>query len=337
MDITEAISFEIKESSQVGEARREILKFAHNLGFNVANEARLGLVCAELSTNLLKHTPHGGQLIIQGLSDGHRVGIELYSMDSGNGMNVADCLEDGFSSSGTMGTGLGAVKRNTDNFNIYAQFQKGSVVETRIWNESEKHHPETNFGVLNIPKPGELVSGDKVCFIETDEHVICLLVDGLGHGIEASDASNLAVRRFKENIDKPPAVALKAIHTSLRGSRGAVGAVARIDKKNMRVFFCGMGNIAAIVTSSFERKHLTSLNGTLGYEARRFMEFTVPWTKESLLVMHSDGLSSKTFEDLTSIEKQPACIIAGWLFQHYSRGNDDSTILVYKQSQHKTN
>lgn len=329
MDVTDALVFDVAESSQIGEARREIIKLAHSLGFTEHEEAKLGLVYTELATNLIKHTPHGGKIIAQGVSEGDNSGIELFSLDSGGGMDVQKCLADGYSSTGTMGTGLGAVRRNSDSFSIYSEPLVGSAVQVRIWKKPRPAVEKYQAG-LTVPKKGEILSGDKWCIVSSDTTIHCLLVDGLGHGVEASDASKLAVKRFKENLHKAPNAVLNIIHTSLRGTRGAVGAVAKIDLENSRLFYCGLGNIAALVANENKRKHLTSLNGTLGYEARKFLEVTEQWGPNSILIMHSDGLSSKTFEDIYTIANEPAAIIAPWLYQKHSKGNDDSTVLVCK-------
>lgn len=328
---TDAQSFQITESSQLGEARRGIVKVAKDLGFSQANIARLDLVCTELSTNLLKHTREGGTLIAQGLVNDLDVGIELFSLDKGRGMDVKKAQADGYSSTGTMGTGLGSVNRNSDTFNIYSEIGSGSTVQLRIWNSAVCLPDYSSQAGLTVPKSGELLSGDKWSIIELESTTNCLLIDGLGHGIEACEAATLAIKRFRENLGKPPSVVLKSIHTALRGSRGAVGALAQINHDVGKIYFCGLGNIAAIVSRQTDHKHLTSLNGTLGYEARKFMEFTERWSNGSTLVMHSDGLSSKTFEDLYNIQQQTPPIIAAWLYQKYSKGNDDSTILVCKE------
>jgi hypothetical protein len=99
----------------------------------------------------------------------------------------------------------------------------------------------------------------------------------------------------------------------------------------MRLDYCGLGNIAGMAGSTSDHKHLTALNGTLGYEARKIIEFTMPWAKDSILIMHSDGLSSKTLEDISAVEEKSAPLIAAWLYQKYCKNVDDATVLVIKQ------
>lgn len=328
---TDAYILDVAESSQLGEARRQIIKTATESGLSEANRARLDLVCLELCTNLVKHVPNGGKLIVQVLRHPSSVGMEIFSIDTGRGMNIEKALTDGYSSTGTMGTGLGSIKRNSDSFNIYSETGAGSIIHLRIWNSPKvinEYHCQAAF---TVPKTGELVSGDKWSILENENTTNCLLIDGLGHGFEACEAANLAIKRFKELAGKPPEVVLKAIHQSLKGTRGAVGALAQIDHEHGKIHFCGLGNIAAVVERENEHKHLTSLNGTLGYEARKFLEITEKWTPHSTLIMHSDGLSSKTFEDLYTICREVPAIAAAKLYQKYSKGIDDSTILICKE------
>lgn len=181
-----------------------------------------------------------------------------------------------------------------------------------------------------MPIAGELVSGDKWQVERRDQTINCLLVDGLGHGFEACEAAILAVKSFKENLHLSPSSILKIMHTSLRGSRGAVGAVAKIDLEKGLLHYSGLGNITGLVYSDRERRHLVSLNGTLGYEAPKTLDVTAPWVTGSVLVMHSDGISSKAGLDNLIILDQSAEIIAAWLYLYHTKKLDDSTILVVK-------
>src|ERR1700733_8332954 len=331
MDVTDAHLIEVTEQSQVSDARRQIVAFAHRHGFDEQTENRLALVCTELGTNLLKHTPHGGKLIVQGMTEGENIGVEVFSIDTGHGMNVHDCMKDGYSSTGTYGTGLGAIQRLTDDFDIYSALGAGVVVQTRVWTTKTADAADFSFGGLTVPKSGQQLSGDKWIILRSGATIYCLLVDGLGHGLEACEAARIAIKRFKENLHVNPASMIKIIHTSLRGTRGAVATVAKLDLSNMRLDYCGLGNIAGIAGTTADHKHLTALNGTLGYEARKTLEFNIPWTKNSILIMHSDGLSSRALEDISAVEHKSAPLIAAWLYQKHCKNVDDATVLVIKQ------
>lgn len=335
MEITDAVAYEVIESSQVGEARRRLLKFARDLGFTEKNENKLSIIATELATNLVKHSGKGGRIIVQGLNSGTDVGVEIFSLDAGRGMDISECLVDGYSSTGTLGTGLGAVKRMTDEFNIFSLPGSGTAIQCKVWNDSTTERLPFARGGLTVPYKHELMSGDKWYVADIPDGLYCLLVDGLGHGVEAAEASNLAIKRFKECLTLPPSAMLKALHTALRGTRGAVGAVAKINTVEQTIVYSGLGNISGILSVDGDYKHLVSMNGTLGYEARKTLDVNLPWNPGSMLIMHSDGLSAKTPDKISEVHTSEVPVIAAWLFQHFAKTTDDATILVVRQEKRK--
>lgn len=332
MEVTDTIEIEVTEQSQISDARRRISKMSAEFGLDEKAQDRIALVVTELGTNLIKHSQQGGKFLVQGLKNNNMQGVEIFSVDSGPGMNTSDCLVDGFSTTKTFGNGLGAAQRVSDEFDIFSKLGSGSVIKVRFWN-STGEVAGSNLGGVSIPKKNELLSGDKWFVHMNGNGFMCILVDGLGHGFEACEASKLAIKRFKENLNLPPRECLKVVHSSLRGSRGAVGAIAKVVSESGNLDYCGLGNIAGTVFTGHERKHLTSMNGTLGYEGRKFLEFSVPWTKSSILLMHSDGIASQATADLGSVSERSASLIAAWTYQKYGKKIDDATVLVVKGAQ----
>lgn len=332
MDVTDAELLEVADVSQIGEARRRIALIATEHGLEQRTIDRLAVVCSELTTNLVKHAK-GGSMIAQCLSDGSNIGIELFALDKGRGMsNIEDCFRDGFSTTGTLGTGLGAITRMSDSVSVSSSQSRGTVIQARLWSYKTASVDE-GIGGLTVPLKGELLSGDKWIACKIQDGFYCLVVDGLGHGFEAAEAARLAVKRFKENLSLNPASMIDVLHRALRGTRGAAGAVARINFKQHELEYAGLGNITGLLVTNSDFKHLTSLNGTLGYEARKITAFTLPWSAQSVLVMHSDGLSSRVSEDtaLSDNQSNSASIIAASLYLHQSKAIDDATVMVVKQ------
>ena len=63
----------------------------------------------------------------------------------------------------------------------------------------------------------------------------------------------------------------------------------------------------------------------------RLREFSYPWPEAGMLVLHTDGLSTATGLDSDpSLAQRDPSLIAGVLYRDYSRGNDDSTVVVLK-------
>ncbi len=332
MDISDARWYQISDESQINETRRQIIALAHSEGVDEKCCDRISVVCQELTSNLIKHTEAGGSLIAQIVNREESTGLDLYCIDAGVGMDIDECMVDGFSSKGTLGTGLGAIKRMSDKFSIASSLQNGTVIHVRFWNSPPKPKSPFSWGGMSVPKKGELLSGDKWNIQLQEKEAYCLIVDGLGHGLDASEASALAVKRFKENLDMPPSAMVKLLHKSLRGSRGAVGAVAKIDIKAKKLLFCGLGNIEGIIHDGEITKHLVSLNGTLGYEARKFNEYELPWSANTKLVMHTDGFTSKTCRNVPELSSLTAGCLAGALYKNNARDTDDATIVILSGS-----
>lgn len=158
-----------------------------------------------------------------------------------------------------------------------------------------------------------------------------MVVDGLGHGVLASEAAREAEQVFSKTKEPSLIGILTDIHDALKKTRGAAIAVARIDTQRGILTFAGVGNIGGAIVSQGFGRNMTSHNGTLGIRMERVQEFTYPWNRENLLVMHSDGLISRwDLEGYPGIWNKPASVIAALLHRDFNRGRDDVTVLVAK-------
>jgi len=92
-----------------------------------------------------------------------------------------------------------------------------------------------------------------------------------------------------------------------------------------------VGSDAGAIVNKERPRHLVSHNGIVGHQYRHLSEFTYPWTKEAVLVLHSDGIRSQW--DLSAypgLLSRDSSLIAGVLFRDFTRGRDDATIVVVK-------
>jgi anti-sigma regulatory factor (Ser/Thr protein kinase) len=109
--MTEQLAFAIADASGAAEARRRGVALAEHLGFGETARGNIALVITEVATNLTKHA-HGGQLILQVVTDNGRRGLDVLSLDRGPGIaRPEEALRDGYSTAGSPGTGLGAIAR----------------------------------------------------------------------------------------------------------------------------------------------------------------------------------------------------------------------------------
>jgi anti-sigma regulatory factor (Ser/Thr protein kinase) len=308
----------IAERSQTSEARRIAVQFAQKLGFNDSQAGEVAVVATELANNLVTHAQHGE--ILLSTFDKR---LDLLSIDRGPGMNIEACLRDGFSTAGTAGTGLGAIKRLSKEFDAYSQ-TSGTILVASFGNTGSR------LGVARTPKKGETVCGDSWSVVQRPSGTWILLADGLGHGEFAAQAADMAVESFENSRFDTVTGVVKDIHAALRSSRGAAIAVTRLE--NGKADFCGLGNIAAqLHTGQGSSIHMVSMSGTAGIEARKINPFSYTYPPGSALIMNSDGIQTQwSLERYPGILRHHPSIVAGSLYRDYSRGRDDVTVLVFR-------
>jgi anti-sigma regulatory factor (Ser/Thr protein kinase) len=325
----------IQESSQTSAARSEVREVAERAGFDESDAHRAGLVATELATNLVKHANGGGVLLLIRSLEPEPREVELVALDRGPGIaDVGRALVDGHSTAGSPGTGLGAIRRMSDDFDIWST-HTGTAVLARV---RAKRHPRRRaasfeVGAVNVAKPGETVSGDAWRVRQQVGGAVVLIADGLGHGVLACEASEAAVAAFDREPLGDTVRTLESIHLAIRHTRGAAAAIAEVRKDLGLVRYAGVGNIVTAVCANGSMRQAVSNNGTLGHRAPHFREYSYPWAAESLLVMHSDGLSSRwTLESYPGLKQRDSTLIAAVLYRDFGRSRDDATVLVVKEA-----
>ena len=323
-------SLPVTDISRVAEARRAATALAGRLGFSEAGVGNVALVVTEAATNLIKHAT-AGEILLYALRSGQIGGIEVLALDRGPGMtNVAKCLRDGYSTIGSPGTGLGAIRRLATSFDIHSAPGAGTMLLARLWSEPLPDRPPfLEVGAVSLPKPGEDVSGDEWAIAWFPERALILVADGLGHGPGAAEAAREAVYTFHEQAALTPAAIVEAIHSALRSTRGAAVAVAEIAPAQETVRFAGVGNISGVVLSTECSRNMISYNGIVGHTVRKIQEFTYPWPANALLILYSDGLTIHLDpEHYPGLIKRHPDLIAATLYRDYARGRDDATVVV---------
>ena len=335
--MTPHLAFRIAEPSQVGEARRAAVRLATDIGLDEVASGRVALAVTELGTNLSRHAT-GGRLLMAAHVDGDRTGLDVLSLDDGPGMaDVGRCLADGYSTSGTPGTGLGAVQRVCDEFSMYSLVGKGTVIFGRVLTRQERTAatlPALRYviGAICLAAPGEMVSGDGWSFQADGDRASVIVADGLGHGPVAAEASDAALAVFALRPAAGPEQLLTVAHEALRSTRGAAVAVAVLDAEAGTLVFCGACNIAGRLISGIADRSLLSQHGTVGLQIRRLADVSYEWGEHAILVLHSDGLATRwTLADVGGLLQCHPVVIAGWLIRDQMRGRDDATVVVVRR------
>ena len=317
------------DQSEVGNARRQAMAMASKLDFDELHCGRIGIIVTEAARNLSTHGG-GGELLLTPWADGISAGIDVLALDKGRGIaDISRAMHDGYSTQGTPGTGLGAIERLADTFQIFSQPNKGTAVFARVLRSGPASTGSTGIGSVVLPLRGETVCGDAWSAHRDIDRQVYIMADGLGHGPLASDAAQEALAAFRRTCDRPPTDILLSVHEALRKTRGAAVAIAEILTERAILNYAGSGNIASMIHSTGISRSLVSLNGTPGHNMGTVQEFTYPWTPGSTLVMHSDGLSTRwDLADYPGLRSRHPSLIAGILMRDFSRKRDDATVLV---------
>jgi anti-sigma regulatory factor (Ser/Thr protein kinase) len=320
----------VEDASHVAEARRHCIRLAERAGFSEADAGRVAIVATELATNLLKHASKG--VLIGGLIEaGSGYAVQILSLDKGSGIpDLAAASRDGFSTAGSPGNGLGALRRLSDIFEVSTAPGEGTAMLAVLYaSRSQGRRDRPNWGAVSIAKHGEEVCGDAWAEVSEGSRTAVLVADGLGHGYAAHEAAQEAVRIFREQAGAPVAAIVAAINAGLKKTRGAAVSIARLDYERGVATYAGIGNIAGAIFAEDSIRRMVSLNGTAGIAVRHIQAFDYPLPKGSRVALVSDGIASGW-----SILKYPGllraspALAAGVIFRDFERGRDDATVFV---------
>jgi anti-sigma regulatory factor (Ser/Thr protein kinase) len=330
----------VDEQSEIGAARRAAMALGASHGLESDARGRLAIVVTEAATNIVRHGG-GGVIVLRTLGTGATAAIEMLALDKGPGLgSVERAMSDGFSTGGTAGMGLGAMKRLSNLFEVHSQRDVGTAVLARVGDAhagAEKSDPmDDHVGAVCVPLRGESECGDAWRVSVGPRRVSVMVVDGLGHGHGAAGAAAVAVALFGEVGGLPPASALARFDASTRGTRGMALSLVTIDEAARSLDFCGVGNVDARVLPDDVSKavHLVPQNGIVGHTMPNVRCVSAPWPVGARLVMHSDGVSARWRIDAYPglVNAHPA-LMAGVIFRDFARERDDATVVVLADRQ----
>jgi anti-sigma regulatory factor (Ser/Thr protein kinase)/serine/threonine protein phosphatase PrpC len=326
------ISVEVNWPSDVARAVELGKGLATSLGYAEAPTEEIGLVITELAANLIRHAS-GGTIRVKTVADGARDGIEVQSTDNGPGIpDVEQAITDGYSTAGGLGTGLGSVNRMMDEFEIHSGTNGGTHIVCRRWQRppgSSLAHKVVAFGAATRAYRRAPENGDTFVFKQWERSALAGVIDGLGHGPLAQKASQTARQYVESHFDQPLEHLFRGADRACRATRGVVMALARFDLAKATVTVASVGNIEVRLAGGGERFNLIVRRGVVGMNAPNPVLAEHPWTADTVLIMHSDGLHTHwSWNDFSELKTAPPAVIANQLLARLGKIDDDSTVIV---------
>jgi anti-sigma regulatory factor (Ser/Thr protein kinase) len=318
----------VDEPSAVAASRSAAMAMASLIAFPPARADRLALAVTEAASNLHKHAREGA-LLVRISRDAGSPFIELVTVDAGPGLpDTAAALLDGHSTAGTLGIGLGSIRRQADFCDIYSSAGRGTALVARFWAQPGPR-PAARCAGLTRPIIGETECGDAYGADGAGGVLTAVLCDGLGHGPLAAAAAQEALAAVFDGPSGEPAALLERAHRRMARTRGGALAIAQIEGSLVR--FAGLGNVAGWIVSPDSRSGMASIPGIVGHQARRFRQFEYSLPPDGVVIMHSDGLSSRwDISSLPGLAGRDPLIASAALLAEAGRHRDDAGILVVK-------
>ena len=193
--------------------------------------------------------------------------------------------------------------------------------------------PFIEWGVATRAIPGQTVSGDAHLVAPFANGALVAVVDGLGHGNEATAAARIAVETLRENAGQPVMSLVQRCHGALIKTRGAVMTLASFNTLDGAMSWLSVGNVAGLLlradtkaTPAFESTMLRG--GVVGFQLPALRPGVLAVFPGDLLILASDGIRSE-FENSVISADRPQQIADRILGRHF-KGTDDALVLVVR-------
>jgi serine/threonine-protein kinase RsbT len=126
----------IADESDIVTVRKTVRDAAGQVGFGLTDVTRVVTAASELARNVY-HYAGGGVMRWRTLEVSGRAGLELVFVDQGPGIpDVAQALQEGYSTANGMGMGLPGTQRLMDDFEIQSAVGQGTTVTVRKWRKT---------------------------------------------------------------------------------------------------------------------------------------------------------------------------------------------------------
>jgi anti-sigma regulatory factor (Ser/Thr protein kinase) len=322
--------FTVSHDSDVGAVRRAVVGYADRLRAGPALADRAGQAATELATNLLHHALPGGWILVRPLPPS---AVEILAVDRGPGIdNVAAALNGQSARPYGLGCGLSAVAHLSSHFDIDSGSGRGTTILAVITSGHASSGPTLPRWWAGVSVGIDEACGDAWGAREGDGGSTVAVVDGIGHGVYASAAADVAMFTLAQDPADLDGYLSRA-NAAMRETRGAVLAVCRLEPDRGELRCLSVGNVSGGILHGGQQRTLASFRGVVGTaDAPPRAKITCcPWLPGATLVLWTDGLTRRI--DLASyagLFTQDPAVAAAALHRDHSNDRDDATVMVVR-------
>jgi hypothetical protein len=188
-----------------------------------------------------------------------------------------------------------------------------------------------DWAVASRPIAGEAVSGDLHVVKPYEEGVLLAVVDGVGHGDQATSAAQTAGAVLQANPHESIILLIERCHSVLTHTRGVVMTIASLNALDDTVAWLGVGNVEghlfrADANASPPQESVLLQSGLVGCKLPVLHVSVAPVAAGDLLVFATDGIQPGFAEDIQ--HDDPPHQIADQIMARHFKGNDDALVFV---------
>jgi negative regulator of sigma-B (phosphoserine phosphatase) len=191
--------------------------------------------------------------------------------------------------------------------------------------------PGLEWGVAIAPIKGEERSGDSYIVRTIKDCILIAVIDGVGHGDEAAEASRKAIQVLERTEDTNVITLVRRCHDVLMDTRGVVMSIAMLNVAERSMTWLGVGNVAGHVLRSDPntmptREVMLTRGGTVGLRLPMLAASVTELKRGDVLLLATDGLAPGYSNEVRL--DAPLQHLADQILKSYSRGTDDALVFV---------
>lgn len=188
-------------------------------------------------------------------------------------------------------------------------------------------------GVASLPLPGQTSCGDLHFIKPFSNGILIAAMDGIGHGVEAANASKIARSVLEAHAQEPLITAIQLCHEALRVTRGVVMSIACFNVNHDLMTWLGVGNLQGILLRSStnspqHEENLLLRAGVVGGHLPPLQAAVLPVAPGDTLLFTTDGINAGFPVDVA--RNHPPQIAAESILAQHFKGTDDALVLVVR-------
>jgi len=191
--------------------------------------------------------------------------------------------------------------------------------------------PLLDWAVAGQALPGETTSGDLHLVQSFPNGALVAVVDGVGHGVEAAAAAQIAVATLQDHPQDSLHLLVRQCHERLRNTRGVAMSVASFNGLDATIAWAGVGNVEGVLLRAeasldSATEYIVPQGGLVGLQLPLLRAVVIPVAAGDVLILGTDGLRSGFAEGLPL--DAPPQQIAARILARDAKGTDDALVLV---------